>query len=231
MVAPRIELSTTRVSGGFGQPALDYLVLSRTPESRTQNLLLPKQACYHLHLYPMCWLRRFRRRISSLSVGREALESSSAVLQTAARPSQLPAHVGLSCASPAWPGNEKRLDACVTPSLHEESDSLGKRVSHQQSIRRGIIQRLPAESVAFVYLFESMRLHIREHQKALGSLVWLITWLFGEIDAVRLQGFARNSASSEIHIRYRGDGGSCFATTKHRTRTKVPVAARKSCDA
>ena len=27
---------------------------SRTPESRTQNLLLPKQACFHLHLYPMC---------------------------------------------------------------------------------------------------------------------------------------------------------------------------------
>ena len=35
-----------------------------------------------------------RRRISSLSVGREALESSSAVLQTAARPSQLPAQIG-----------------------------------------------------------------------------------------------------------------------------------------
>lgn len=73
---------------------------SRTPRSRTETLLLPKQACFHLHLYPMLCLssprRRgcFRRRISSLSVGREALESSSAVLQTAARPSQLPAHVG-----------------------------------------------------------------------------------------------------------------------------------------
>ena len=37
---------------------------------------------------------RFRWRRSSLSVGRETLESSSAVLQTAARPPQLPAHVG-----------------------------------------------------------------------------------------------------------------------------------------
>ena len=48
-------------------------------------------------------------------VGREALESSSAVLQTAARPSQLPAHVGLLGLSRF--GHEKRLDACVTPSL------------------------------------------------------------------------------------------------------------------
>ena len=55
---------------------------------------------------------RFRRRISSLSVGREAIESSSAVLQTAARTSQLPAHiVGF--------GHEKRPDVCVTPGLHE----------------------------------------------------------------------------------------------------------------
>ena len=37
---------------------------------------------------------RFRRRISSMLAGREALESSSAVLQTAARPSQLPAQIG-----------------------------------------------------------------------------------------------------------------------------------------
>ncbi len=70
---------------------------SRTPRSRTETLLLPKQACFHLPLYPMLWCPRrgqFRRRISSLSVGREALESSSAVLKTAARPSQLPAHIG-----------------------------------------------------------------------------------------------------------------------------------------
>ena len=27
---------------------------SRTPRSRTETLLLPKQACFDLHLYPMC---------------------------------------------------------------------------------------------------------------------------------------------------------------------------------
>ena len=69
----------------------------------------------------------FRRRISSLSVGREALESSSAVLQTAARPSQLPAQVGLLGLSRF--GHEKRLDVCVTPSLHVESNSLEASVT------------------------------------------------------------------------------------------------------
>lgn len=64
---------------------------------------------------------------SSLSVGREALESSSAVLQTAARPSQLPAHIGLLGLSQF--GHEKRLDACVTPSLHVESNSLEASVT------------------------------------------------------------------------------------------------------
>ena len=71
--------------------------VSRTPRSRTETLPLPKRTCFHLHLYPIfvsCHRRGcFRQRVSSLSVGREALESSSAVLQTAARPSQLPAHV------------------------------------------------------------------------------------------------------------------------------------------
>ena|GEM_PF-3661604 len=60
-------------------------------------------------------------------------------------------------------GHEKRLDACVTPSLHEEVVRFCKRVSHQTRIRRGIIciQRLPAEETAFVYLFESTGLNIR----------------------------------------------------------------------
>ena len=34
-------------------PALDYR-LSRAPRSRTETLLLPKQACFHLHLCPIC---------------------------------------------------------------------------------------------------------------------------------------------------------------------------------
>ena len=97
---------------------------SRTPRSRTESLPLPKRTCFHLHLYPMlCCFNRRRvcgRRISSLSVGREALESSSAVLQTAARPSQLPAQIGFVVGLPVRCGHEKRLDVCVTPSLHEE---------------------------------------------------------------------------------------------------------------
>lgn len=47
-----IELSATRLSAEYGQPALDYRS-SRAPRSRTETLLLPKQACYHLHLYPI----------------------------------------------------------------------------------------------------------------------------------------------------------------------------------
>ena len=88
--------------------------LSRAPRSRTETLLLPKQACFHLHLCPIvsspCGSRTQPARLekpmtspeveravlcayAERQVGREALESSSAVLQTAARPSQLPAHV------------------------------------------------------------------------------------------------------------------------------------------
>ena len=113
VVALRIELSATRLSAGYGQPALDYRQ-SRAPRSRTETLLLPKQACFHLHLCPIvsspCGSRtqpaRLERPMTSpeveravlcayaeREVGREALESSSAVLQTAARPSQLPAQV------------------------------------------------------------------------------------------------------------------------------------------
>ena len=130
-----IELSTTRLSAEYGRPALDYHS-SRALRSRTETLLLPKQACYHLHLYPNqvrtagfepaifwpparrdnqasprsdrvvlssspCGSRtqpaRLERPMTSpeverallcayaeREVGREALESSSAVLQTAA---------------------------------------------------------------------------------------------------------------------------------------------------
>ena len=53
VVALGIELSATRLSAVFGQPALDYHV-SRALRSRTETLLLPKQACFHLHLRPNC---------------------------------------------------------------------------------------------------------------------------------------------------------------------------------
>jgi hypothetical protein len=52
VVALRIELSVTALSGPSGQPVLDYRI-SRELRSRTETLLLPKQACFHLHLRPI----------------------------------------------------------------------------------------------------------------------------------------------------------------------------------
>src|SRR5262249_23860691 len=57
VVALRIELSVTALSGPSGQPVLDYRI-SRAPRSRTEPLLLPKQACSHLHLRPICQSER-----------------------------------------------------------------------------------------------------------------------------------------------------------------------------
>ena len=55
VVALRIERSATRLSDAFGRPALDYHPrnISRAPRSRTENLVLPRHACSHLHLRPM----------------------------------------------------------------------------------------------------------------------------------------------------------------------------------
>jgi hypothetical protein len=61
VVALRIELSALWLSAGVGQPARDYRVVTCALASQPAR-----------------------------TVGREALESSSAALQTAARPSQLP---------------------------------------------------------------------------------------------------------------------------------------------
>lgn len=52
MVVLRIELSTARLSAEHGQPALNDLASSRAPRGRTENLLVPNQACSHLHLCP-----------------------------------------------------------------------------------------------------------------------------------------------------------------------------------
>ena len=57
VVALKIELSATRLSAVSGQPALDYRS-SRAPRSRTETLLLPKQACFRLHLCPLCQSER-----------------------------------------------------------------------------------------------------------------------------------------------------------------------------
>ena len=57
VVALGIELSAAALSGPLGQPALDYRI-SRALRSRTETLLLPKQACSHLHLRPSCQSER-----------------------------------------------------------------------------------------------------------------------------------------------------------------------------
>ncbi len=66
VVALRIELSATRLSAEYGQPALDYR-WSRAPRSRTRPkrsrkqkhcLLLPKRACFHLQLCPISYVVR-----------------------------------------------------------------------------------------------------------------------------------------------------------------------------
>jgi hypothetical protein len=121
----------TALSGPSGQPVLDYLI-SRAPRSRTGapighgcpdwSLLLPKQACFHLHLRPNIFIQlqwpvwesnpslRLERAVSfadrrtgrfvfclrahqQRKAGREALESSIPDLQSGALPSKLPAQI------------------------------------------------------------------------------------------------------------------------------------------
>ena len=52
VVALRIELSAIRLSDGYGLQPLTTITSSRAPRGRTEILLLPKQACSHLHLCP-----------------------------------------------------------------------------------------------------------------------------------------------------------------------------------
>ena len=94
VVAPRIELSATRVSDGFGQPALDYRGLKFQIEASG----FPAVSSLNPDVYSQA--------------GWEALESSSTVLQTAARPSQLPAQIGFVMGLPVRYEHEKRLGVC-----------------------------------------------------------------------------------------------------------------------
>lgn len=129
MVAPRIELSTTRLSAGYGQPARDYLghrlttvamhltpsLQSGTSESNREppapkagvlpSAPLPEsfssdQRSTTVFAQWTSWESNPEALIASQSadpsaspitpVDWEVLESSSTVLQTAAKPSQLP---------------------------------------------------------------------------------------------------------------------------------------------
>ena len=58
VVALRIERSATRLSDAFELPALDYLSIKsgaselNRPFFWVTRFLLPRQACFHLHLRP-----------------------------------------------------------------------------------------------------------------------------------------------------------------------------------
>ena len=81
MVALRIELSAPWLSAEDGQPALDYRLVSSSSYGNRTHL----SALKGRNPKPID-----ERAVSARTVGREALESSSAAFQTAARPSQLP---------------------------------------------------------------------------------------------------------------------------------------------
>ncbi len=84
VVAPRIELGAPWLSAEDGQPALDYrVVVSSSYGNRTHLFALKGRNPKPID----------ERAVSARKVGREALESSSAAFQTAARPSQLPTRV------------------------------------------------------------------------------------------------------------------------------------------
>jgi hypothetical protein len=53
VVVLRIELSATRISAGFGQPALDYQIVSRDGRNRTDTIVCPKHAGLPLPNIPL----------------------------------------------------------------------------------------------------------------------------------------------------------------------------------
>src|SRR5262245_34967160 len=86
VVALRIELSAPWLSAEDGQPALDYRFVTSSSYGNRTHLSALKGQCPRTD-------RRTSRvgcAPSARTVDREALESSSAAFQTAARPSQLP---------------------------------------------------------------------------------------------------------------------------------------------
>ena len=56
VVVLRIELSATRISAGFGQPALDYQVLSRDGRNRTDTIVFPKHVGLPLPNIPLLFV-------------------------------------------------------------------------------------------------------------------------------------------------------------------------------
>ena len=174
VVAPRIELSATRVSGGFGRPALDYHVVlkSRTPRSRTETLLLPKQACFHLHLYPMLFVvfaaaDSVGAYLPCQWAGRRSNPRLRFFRPPLDRLSYQPM-LGLFLVSPVQCRHEKRPDVCVTSGLDERRFERSRRHMRKRyagaSLFNGVPpKRLPSHicSSRLDWNFDNMELSAR----------------------------------------------------------------------
>ena len=113
VVALRIELSAIRLSDGYGLQPSTTISSSRAPRGRTEILLLPKQACSHLHLCP-----------NRLSVDLQGVEPYSLDCKSKRRPVGKPkSYVSDSCGirtRPSWlerpvtsPEVERAVVGCV----------------------------------------------------------------------------------------------------------------------
>ena len=113
VVAPRIELSTTRVSGGFGRPALDYHVKKSDTSESNRDPPAPKAGV--LPSAP----------VSDVVFVFAADDPVGAYL-----PCQWASYHpmwGLILSSPAQSGHEKRPDVCVTSCLDERRFETSRR--------------------------------------------------------------------------------------------------------
>src|SRR6056297_2970231 len=101
---------------------------SRIPRSRTETLLVPNQACFHLHLYPICVAASVGAYLPCQWAGRRSnprLRFFRPPLDRLSYQPKLGSLLGLCVQC----GHEKRLDVCVTPSLPVESNSLAASVT------------------------------------------------------------------------------------------------------
>ena len=116
--------------------------VSRVLRGRTEILLLPKQACSHLHLYPIVCLAF----VLLSTVDWEALESSSPGLQPDAKPSQLPVHLFVDLVE-----RHKKTRCLATPGMNELVHYL---VLQTQLLRKAIANSFDAFRKRLVCRYE-----------------------------------------------------------------------------
>ena len=133
VVALGIELSATRLSAVSGQPALDYPVVSIQVGHLRVEL---RTSCSQSRRASICTcIRCCVVFAADVSIGaylpcQWAGRHSNPRLRFFRPPlDRLSYQPMLGCSGVARIGHEKRLDACVTPSLHVESSSLKASVT------------------------------------------------------------------------------------------------------